>query len=226
MLPRTSKLWVLTTGLVFGAAMQCGCGNTISVIGSPDQPGKVVLNPSNGDTIQWTGITPSFLGPSPCSTDASNGKCKVSVSDGSYLYSCNGCADPEVVVGPQSGNPFRRLGATTVLATSDSVSLWCNNNQVSLAPAAAPFTAHAGDSLEVFWVNTGTGSQKIPDPQVTPGPSAPPISCKEGSIGKPPDNHCTFTAPAATTTYYYTAKSAGGGCNATSATGTVVVTIQ
>jgi hypothetical protein len=74
-------------------------------------------------------------------------------------------------------------------------------------------------------VDTGTGAQKISDPLVTP--SAPtPVPCVETQIGAPPNNHCTFTAPAATTTYNYTAKSSSGACNATSAAGTIVVTIQ
>ena len=225
MLMRTRKLWLLTTGLAIGTALQCGCQNTIYLTASPDQPGKVVLNPRQKDVIQWTGLTPSFLGPTPCSSDPSNGTCTVNVPDGSYLYNCQGCIDPEVVVGPGSGPRHPLAVAVAATATPQSVSLWCNNNQVSLAPAAAPFTAHSGDTLEVFWVDTGTGGQKISDPQITPS-TPTPVPCTEAQIGAPPNNHCTFTAPAATTTYNYTAKSAGGSCNATSAAGTIVVTIQ
>jgi hypothetical protein len=225
MLMRTQKLWLLSTGLAIGAALQCGCQNTIYVAASPDQPGKVVLNPRKNDVIQWMGVTPSFLGPTPCSEDPSNGKCTVNVADGSYLYGCQGCVDPEVLVGPGAGPKQTPALAVTTTATPVSVSLWCNNNQVSLAPFAVPFTAHAGDSLEVFWVDTGTGAQKINDPLVTPN-TPTPVPCMETQIGAPPNNHCTFTAPATTTTYNYTAKSAGGSCNATSAAGTIVVTIQ
>jgi hypothetical protein len=224
MLLRTSKLCMLTTGLVLGAVIQCGCENTIPVTGSPDQPGKVVLNPKQGDIIEWTGVVPSFLGPLPCSGGISNGQCKITVPDGSYLYQCTGCIDPEVVVGPQSGYHFRAVLAATRLSATDPVSMWCNSNQVNLAPNPATFTAHAGDSLEVVWIYTGTGNQKIPDPVVTPSQSNP-VPCSESSIGLPPDNHCTFTAPTASTTYNYTGASKGGSC-ATSAAGTIAVTIQ
>ena len=225
MLLRTSKAWILTTGLVLGAVVLCGCHNTIQLIGSPDQPGKVVVYPQQGDIIKWNGVTPNFLGPAPCTPDA-NGKCTVNVPDGSYLYDCGGCTDPEIVVGPQSGGPLRgRMAAAAALTTPDVVSLWCNNSQVTLTPAASPFTAHAGDTLELLWVNTGTGSQKISDPVVTPGQPTP-VPCTEKQIGAPPNNHCTFIAPAAATTYNYTAKSAGGACGGTSAAGTIAVTIQ
>jgi hypothetical protein len=223
---RTQKLWLLTMSLVIGALLMCGCQKTTYyVTASPNQPGKVVLNPRQNDVIQWAGVTPNFLGPSPCSADPSNGTCTVNVSEGSYLYSCAGCVDPEVVVGPGSGSKLSPPQAHATTAVSESVSLWCNNNQVSLAPPAVPFTAHAGDSLEVVWVNTGSGNQKINDPAVTPSTPVP-VPCMETQIGPPPNNYCTFTAPATTTTFNYTAKSAGGACGGTSASGTIVVTIQ
>jgi hypothetical protein len=224
---RTGRLWLLTASLVIATVLECGCQKTTYYVSaSPDLPGKVVLSPRQNDVIQWSGLTPNFQGPTPCSENPPSGKCTVSVPDGSYIYSCTGCVDPEVVVGPGSGSQLptgpRR---PTTAATSESIALWCDNSQVTLTPPPTPFVAQASQSVEVFWVDAGTGNQKINDPQVTP--STPmPVPCMETQIGAPPNNHCTFTAPATTTTYNYTAKSASGACGGTSAAGTIVVTIQ
>ena len=215
----TMKRSLLLWSIPVLVSLQSGCHNTITLTASPDEPGKVVVFAQRDDIIQWKGVTPSFLGPAPCTV--SNGKCSVAVDDGSYLYGCNGCTDPEVVVGPNSelsGQGGQGPKPTVAPgAIPEYVSLWCNNNQVSLTPNPLPVTATAGTSIQVIWVLTGTGNQKITTATVTPS-GASPVPCQ---IGNPPYS-CTFNAPNPGTAYTYSAVSVAGACvGAAAANGTI-----
>jgi hypothetical protein len=226
MLRRKTKLWMLTMSLGIGAVVQSGCGNTIRVIPSPDQPDKLILNPQQNDVIEWQAdVNPSFLGPAPCAGgQPQGGKCKVNETAGKYLYSCSKCKDPEVVVGSDipSGIKHTISIAAGAAMASDAVSVWCNNNQVAVAPAEVDFTPKSGDTVQTLWVNTGNGSSFIKDWQVNFTGTSP---CLEAQIGAGHDNTCTFNA-SASATYTYTAKSSSGECNQTTAAGTIKVTVQ
>ena len=225
MLRGRTKLWILTS-LSVGTMLQSSCHNTIRVIPSPDQPDKLIVNPQQNDVIEWKdGVNPSFLGPTPCEGGQPQGnKCKVNQTAGKYLYHCEKCIDPEVVVGSDTQGSTKHtfsVPAGTAIA-SQLVSLWCNNNQVSLDPAEDDFTPKSGNTIQTLWVNTGNGASFIPDWLVTFTESSP---CQEKQIGAGHDNTCTFDA-AASGTYSYIAKSASGKCNGTSATGMIKVTVQ
>jgi hypothetical protein len=226
MLRRETKLLILTLSLGIGAVLQSACTNTIRVIPSPDQPDKLILNPQQNDVIQWqAGVNPSFLGPTPCASgQPQDNQCKVNQTGGKYLYSCPKCKDPEVVVGsdiPLSVTHTLAISAGAATA-SQPVSVWCNNNQVALAPPEVDYTPKSGDTVQTLWVNTGNGNSFIADWVVNFNGTSP---CIESQIGAGHDNTCTFNA-STTATYTYVAKSAGGGCNQTNAVGTIKVTLQ
>ena len=227
MLRAKTKLWILTMSLSAGTVIQSGCGGaTIRVIPSPDQPDKLILNPQPNDVIEWQAtVNPTFLGPTPCEGGQPVGsKCKVNQTAGKYLYTCGKCKDPEIVVGsdiPVGVQKTITIGAGAAMA-SQAVSLWCNNNQVALAPAEVDYTPKSGDTVQTLWVNTGNGSSYIADWQVNFSGTSP---CIESQIGAGHDNTCTFNA-SANATYTYTAKSASGACNQTTAAGTIKVTVQ
>jgi hypothetical protein len=222
--------------LGLGAAIQSGCGNTIKVIASPDQPGKLILNPQQNDTIEWqASVNPKFLGPAPCEGGKpQNGKCKVNQTSGKYLYKCDVCKDPEVVVGPDI--PVVVLHSAAALADAavapELVSLWCDNNQVALDPAEVDFTAKSGDTVQTLWVNTGSGSSFIKDWQVNFTGTSP---CTETQIGDGHDNTCTIKVPAlppppaptpTVLKYTYTASSASSSCKTPNLNGIIQVTVQ
>jgi hypothetical protein len=78
-------------------------------------------------------------------------------------------------------------------------------------------TATAGTSIQVIWVLTGTGNQKITTATVTPS-GASPVPCQ---IGNPPYS-CMFNAPNPGTAYTYSAVSVAGACvGAAAANGTI-----
>ena len=239
MLRRKSKLWMLTMSLGVGAVVQCGCDDpltTIKMIPSPLQPGILILNPQQGQTIRWTGVTPIFSKPIPCDPPdpSTNGVCKVKETSGIYLYHCANtaqCTDPEVVVGSDPG--IRSLLTTTPAPVAPNpISLYCDSNQVTLDPADVPIAAPSGTPIQVSWPATGNSSQKIGHPQVTftgttpPGPPPPLPACSLGQNGTTTYVTCNFNAPAANTQYQYTANSSAQECNQTSAKGTLTVTVQ
>jgi len=237
MLRRETKLWMLTMSLCAGAVVQCGCGGadgTIRLVPSPIQPGKLMLNPQKGQTIQWDTVRPTFS-PNPCDSDPSvDGKCKVKEASGAYMYSCPGpnnpCTDPEVVVGPDV-NPFKgTIVAAGARVTPDPVSMYCDNNQVTLNPLNLPVAAAAGETVNASWVATGNASQKIADPQVTftaANPAGPPLpACTSKQSGGITYVTCPFTAPMASTVYSYTAASQSGACKTPNTGGTITLTVH
>jgi hypothetical protein len=213
---RNFKVAMLPLSLAAVVVLLAGCQQKIVLTASDYEPGKVVVQVKQGDVIQWNGVVPIFQGPAPCTL--SNQKCTVNVPDGSFLYTCKGCTDPEVVVGPTTTMPQTLAAKLGASAVQFPVSLWCNSNQVTLTPPTLQPNVSAGTSIQVDWVLTGSGNQKITAAAITPS-GTNPVPC---TVGTSPPYICSFNAPSSGTTYTYTASSSAGTCvGATAANGSI-----
>ncbi|MGB7760044.1 MAG: hypothetical protein WBL61_09455 [Bryobacteraceae bacterium] len=153
-----SKLmWTMAIS-VMGGTMLGGCnwGNPKPVVMEVEAGGKVFLHLEKGDTVQWKGagsaqLVVKFPIGSPCQGTSGPGggwnTCTVQ-TDGVFPYTCDGCADPAVVVG-SGGGPL--TGAAQTLAgnpiNAQAGYLFCDSG----VPKAYPDPLVTADGETIQW---------------------------------------------------------------------------
>ena len=119
--------------------------------------GEVYIHPKTGDKIQWKyagalkTVDFSKFGVTPCAEGLKTNTCTVSpqAKAGSYFYDCDGCPDPGIGMGSETG-PQGGLGTTGAgmlpppYAAPAGPKVWCKAGQAMVQP----ITGKAGQSFE------------------------------------------------------------------------------
>ena len=115
-------LWVVFT--------QTACKDTHVVKLSGEN--KVILNPKNGDVVEFKGFEAKFHSPSPCSEkDKKLPKCTIQIEEkyGIYAYGCPTCKDPEMEVGDVIVVQGGGAAGGASIAAAATVDAWCSGGQ-------------------------------------------------------------------------------------------------
>ena len=204
--------------LIVVTAPSCGEKSTVAV--GPYK--KVVLYPKKGDTIQFSGFTATFRGPSPCANgNAGLSDCKIKIDTAAhYRFDCDKpatCLDPEVEVGSIGIQNI----APGIPPPDTVVVMWCEQGAIHLEPA----DAQVPTGKEIAWENNGSGSEVLPDWNITftpiPTPPTRASFCADTSKSITKDHpYCSVGGPLK---YTYNVK-ANPSTSCHDATGTVTIT--
>ena len=200
-------LSITAIGVIAGLSL--GCGNNITVAVGPYK--KVILYPSNGDTVKCLNFAATFQGPNPCEKQGNGlSECKINIPAGHYRFNCDtGCVDPEIEVGSigtQNAAPAAIPPPDTVVV------IWCDQGSIHVDPSDAPIKT----GKEIAWENDGSPNQAIPNWTVTPA-----TFCADPTTSINKDHpSCNVGAP---NKYTYTVK-ANPSTSCSDASATVTVT--
>ncbi len=217
---------LLLTGWVLTAVM-LGCGtNTVNLVYVPDEH-KVILNPKTGMILKWSNpqgnpVPVQFPFGNPCkdAAEPGAGQCTVTVAHARVPYLCDGCADPEIVV----GSDISTLGQGNALTGTPTpptaiVYMACDRNAVSIYPPNVGIPQSLlGAGATVLW--TPGGLSPIGPDWKADNFTSPVCS------NNPPFNHGNATCNLKTdlavgTTATYTVSAAS--CSTGSASGTITI---
>jgi len=184
---------------------------------------KVVLNPKPGDILLWTKpggepLTVNFPAGFPCKKEEATaqgsnqvaGKCTIDVASAVVPYECEGCADPEIVVGSdisRQGAVAAGLRGAPIPPTP--VYMRCDGGQIVVYKPEVTFTqAAVAAGASVVWVR---GYPPVGDDWKSYGFSSD--ICDNGSSFQEGNAVCKLktTLTAGTTTYNVSSAK----CNAT-----------
>ena len=216
---------VLTTAVSILAGCQKEKPNTVKLLYASDE-NKVVLNPDKGTVLTWTNregrpLPVTFGFGSPCSESGSSlSTCTINVDKARVPYTCQGCADPEIVVGTDiSGSSTGPTPAAFVQPPAGIVYMGCNSNAVAIYMVDTPVPqAVIPAGAKVLFVPGGI-TPIGPDWKVD-GFSAP--ICTNGASFGAGNGTCTLATTLTAGSTNYNVSSAA--CNNTSTAGKITIT--
>jgi hypothetical protein len=151
-------LWTLAVSVV-GGAMLGGCGKPQPIVMQVQAGGKIFLRPKKGDVVQWkdanshpVAVTFPVPGMSPCHESATTlDTCTVDKEGNVFPYICDGCADPAVAPGSDTG-PLEGLAlkAQGTVNNAQAGYLYCDPSSHAPKVYKDPLTAADGDKIQWF----------------------------------------------------------------------------
>jgi hypothetical protein len=175
------------------------------------------VNPQKGDVLKWADskgnpIAVHFIPVRPCS-DNIEGQCTINVDSGRILYTCDHCADPEIVVGSDvSGTLAGGGGGVAATPPTATLFLTCESNAIKMydqngngtSTVSIPASTVTAGKASILW--QGIGVPVLTDWQAsTFTPSNP---CTQADPFKVGNALCSLkTTATGTTTYNVTAAS-------------------
>jgi hypothetical protein len=160
---------------------------------------KVSLVVQRGDVITWADTPAEFKIVDPCAEDKKTSVCTVNRDKGLFRYNCQGCEDPEIVVG--SEEPFPPIKAASRKPFDIEINIACVNDTVIVERDKE----NANDGKVIKWIPVGGTGEYLATWELKFTNNI----CEDSSTINQDNPYCKVKAPPAVpnTDYGYTVSS-------------------